>query len=117
MIIITAHQFGEQIVCVFHPDDQWLTDATCYYRRYGDNDVGGIERMSHRALQSLVGRAIVDRSFRDQLLNGNRDEVLADFNLADDELSAIRSIDAHSLETFAGELDDWLGAHDAKHRR
>ncbi len=73
--------------------------------------------MGHRALQNLVGRAIVDRGFRDQLLNGNREDVLADFNLADDELSAIRSVEAHSLETFASELDDWLGAHDARPRR
>ncbi|MFQ5593443.1 MAG: Os1348 family NHLP clan protein [Anaerolineae bacterium] len=73
--------------------------------------------MSHRALQNLVGRAIVDRDFRDQLLNGNREQVMADFNLADDEVSAISSIEAHSLEAFASELDDWLEDHDGKSRR
>lgn len=73
--------------------------------------------MSHRALQNLVGRAIVDRDFRDQLLNGNREQVMADFNLADDEVSAISSIEAHSLEAFASELDDWLEDRDGKSRR
>lgn len=73
--------------------------------------------MSHRALQNLVGRAIVDRDFRDKLLNGNREQAIADFNLADDEICAISSIEAHSLEAFASELDDWLEVHDGKPRR
>lgn len=73
--------------------------------------------MSHRALQNLVGRAIVDHEFRDELLNGNRERVMADFNLADDEKCAVSSIEAHSLQAFASELDSWLNVRDGKPRR
>lgn len=73
--------------------------------------------MSHRGLQNLIGRAIVDRNFRDRLLDKDREQALADFNLTDDELSVVSSIEAQSFEDFAGELDEWLEAHDRKPRR
>ncbi len=68
--------------------------------------------MRHRALQTLVGRAIVDKGFREQLLNGNRERVIAEFDLSDDELRAIRSIKAQSFEAFAGELHSWIEVGD-----
>lgn len=64
--------------------------------------------MGHRALQDLIGRAIVDRDFRDQLLNGDREQAIADFDLTDDEKNAIRSIETHSFVALAGELDNWI---------
>ncbi len=73
--------------------------------------------MRHRALQNLVGRAIVDRDFRDQLLNGDREQVVSDFDLTDDEMNVISSINAHSLEAFAGELEDWIEVRDEKPSR
>jgi hypothetical protein len=68
--------------------------------------------MKHRALQDLIGRAIVDREFRDRLLNGNREQVVAEFDLTDIERRAIHSIEAQSFEEFAGSLQDWIESVD-----
>jgi hypothetical protein len=116
MIIIQGSQFGQQIICIIHSDDQRLTGAACE-NNHGGKTVGGVERMRHRALQNLVGRAIVDRDFRDQLLNGDREQVVSDFDLTDDEMNVISSINAHSLEAFAGELEDWIEVRDEKPSR
>ena len=113
MIIIQGSQFDQQIICIIHSDDQRLTGAACDYK-HGGKTVGGIGRMKHRALQNLVGRAIVDQGFRDQLLNGNREQAVSDFDLTDDEMNIINSINAHSLEAFASELEDWIEVRDEK---
>lgn len=66
--------------------------------------------MTHRTLQRLIGRAIVDKYFRDDLLNGKRQEAIAEFNLTHDERIAICSIEAGSFEEFASKLHDWIEA-------
>lgn len=68
--------------------------------------------MTHRALQNLVGRAIIDKDFREQLLNGGREQMIAEFNLTDDELDAIRSIHTRRFEEFAGQLHGWIEEFD-----
>lgn len=68
--------------------------------------------MIHRALQYLIGRAIVDKSFREQLLDGSRQQLLAEFDLTDDERLAIESIEASTLEEFACRLHRWIEAID-----
>lgn len=73
--------------------------------------------MTHRAVQHLIGRAIVDKEFRDQLLNSGRKQALAQFDLTDDERKAICSIKARSFEEFASELHDWIETVDGEPRR
>lgn len=67
-------------------------------------------------LQALVGRALVDPSFRKDLLNGHRVECLSEFELTNEEFDAARSIRAGDLTSFAGQLDEWIRERTAEHR-
>ncbi len=64
--------------------------------------------MSERALQALIGHAIVDRKFRHQLMNGGRERLLAEFDLTEDERNVVRSIQAQTFEEFASQLHTWI---------
>lgn len=64
--------------------------------------------MSERALQALIGHAIVDKKFRHQLMNGGREHLLAEFELTEDERSVVRSIQAQTFEEFASQLHAWI---------
>ncbi len=64
--------------------------------------------MSERALQALIGHAIVDKKFRDQLLNGGRERLLEEFELTEAERDALRSIQARTLEEFASQVHMWI---------
>jgi len=55
-------------------------------------------------MQKLVGTAITDRRFREGLLNGGRQRLLAQFGLSDEEIALLLAIHAESLEGFAAEL-------------
>lgn len=69
--------------------------------------------MSHPALQQLIGRAIVDKEFCVQLLNGRRAAAVAEFRLTDAERDAVLGIRAGTLEEFAAKLDQWIEAPNA----
>lgn len=64
--------------------------------------------MSERALQAIIGHAIVDRGFRHELMNGGRERLLADFDLTEAERDVVRSIQAQTFEEFASELHSWI---------
>jgi len=64
--------------------------------------------MSERALQALIGQAIVDKKFRHQLMNGGREHILAEFDLTEDERNVVRSIQAQTFEEFASQLHAWI---------
>ncbi len=66
--------------------------------------------MAYAGLEEVVGHAIIDRSFRADLLNGSRARVLSRFNLTPEEQQALMSIRAESLESFAGQLAGWIDA-------
>lgn len=66
--------------------------------------------MSDTALRSLVAQAVVDRQFCAKLLNGERERVLAEFELSEHERVALRGFRAKSLQGFAAQLDDWMRA-------
>ena len=68
---------------------------------------------AHEELQAVVGRALVDPTFRKGLLNGHRAECLAEFDLSDTEAEAARSIQADDLTTFAAQLDAWIARQSA----
>jgi len=64
--------------------------------------------MSVAAMQRIVGTAIVDQDFREDLLNGRRQETIAAFALTPEEHRAIMTIRAQTLHEFAEALDHWL---------
>ena len=66
--------------------------------------------MAYAALEEMVGHAIIDRSFRADLLTDRRDRVLSQFDLTPEEQQALMSIRAESLESFAGQLFGWMEA-------
>jgi hypothetical protein len=63
-------------------------------------------------LQRIVAEAIYDESFRNRLFNGDRREVIAQFDLTQDEQDVILAIEADTLEGFARELLGWMRQHD-----
>ncbi len=63
--------------------------------------------MTWETLQAIVGRALVDRDFAQQLLS-QTPEALLRFDLTDEEYATVSTIQASSLEQFAGQLDRLL---------
>ncbi len=66
--------------------------------------------MSAIALQTLIGTALVDREFCEELLNGKRPILLADFDVTDEEQEIVLIIKAGSIREFAIGLYEWLTA-------
>ena len=64
--------------------------------------------MSHTSLQLLIGTALTDADFCKKLLNGQRRSVLANFDLTEEEVRFLYTIQAHNLREFAIRLDEWL---------
>ncbi len=64
--------------------------------------------MAFESLQAVVGTAVIDSEFRQALLNGSRRRVVTEFGLTTEEMNAIMSIRAATLEQFAGQLDQWI---------
>lgn len=69
--------------------------------------------MSDMALRNMISHAIVDDKMRSRLLNGERDDVLSQFELTETELRALSGIRAGSLQSFAAQLDDWMRSQTA----
>lgn len=61
--------------------------------------------MTQQAIEAVIGKAVMEDEFR-EVLFANPDEALAGYELTDDETVALKSIDAETLESFAGALDD-----------
>ena len=61
--------------------------------------------MSKEALESVIGRAVTDSEFR-QSLFANPDEALAGFDLTDQEIAGLKTLDAETLDSMAGTLDE-----------
>lgn len=57
--------------------------------------------MSREALETVIGRAVIDVEFRLALF-ADLEETLAGYELTERELAALRTIDAESLDAFAG---------------
>ena len=62
----------------------------------------------HESLQGLIGRALVDPTFRKDLLNGHRAERLAELELTPEEHRAASAVDASDLSAYARGLDQWI---------
>ena len=67
--------------------------------------------MSTRSLQILVGRAIISDSFRADILNGRRAELLQEFDLDAEERAAVLAIRADTLAEFAAQIEQLVSSH------
>jgi hypothetical protein len=65
------------------------------------------------ALHALVGTALTDPEFCNDLLNGRRHTVLAKFDLTDEEREVVLVIEAKSIQEFAAHLCEWLEAQES----
>jgi hypothetical protein len=61
--------------------------------------------MSKEAVQAVIGKAVMESEFR-ELLFANPDQALEGYELTDEETAALKAIDAETMESFAGELDE-----------
>lgn len=57
-----------------------------------------------RNIDALIWRAFTDTGFRKGLLNGSRPELVDAMDLTAEEKEAVLSVEADSLEAFAGAL-------------
>jgi len=60
--------------------------------------------MSQQVVQQIIGRAITDAEFRQQLIDNARAACVG-YELTDDELDALEALDQESMKAFAGKLD------------
>ena len=61
--------------------------------------------MSKETLQTVIGKAVADDQFREALF-ANPDKALAGYDLTQDEVAALKSVDAETMESLAGSLDE-----------
>jgi len=61
--------------------------------------------MSKEALQAVIGRAVSDDEFRKAFF-ANPDKALTGYDLTEDEVAALKDIDAESMEALSGGLDE-----------
>jgi hypothetical protein len=70
--------------------------------------------MSKEAVETVIGRAVLESDFREALF-ASPQEALASYELTTEEVAALKTIDAETMETLAGTLDeriskaDWAG--------
>jgi len=61
--------------------------------------------MSKEAVEAIIGKAVVDSEFREALF-ADPDEALTGYDLTQEEVAALKAIDAETMESFAGTLDE-----------
>ena len=61
--------------------------------------------MTREAVESVIGRAVLDGEFRDALF-ADPDEALGGYELAEEEVAGLKSLDAETMESLAGALDE-----------
>ncbi len=69
--------------------------------------------MSARSLHLLIGKAVISESFRAGLLNGQRAELLREFDLDPQEVAALLAIRADTLKDFAAQVEQLASSHSA----
>jgi hypothetical protein len=63
--------------------------------------------MSKEAMEAVVGKAVLDSEFR-QVLFANPEEALAGYELTEQEIAALKSFDAETIDSFADTLDEHI---------
>ena len=61
--------------------------------------------MGKDAVEAVIGKAVLDSQFR-EVLFANPEEALAEYDLTEEETTALRAIDFETMESFAGTLDE-----------
>ena len=61
--------------------------------------------MSKEALQAVIGKAVLDSEFREALF-ADPDQAVEGYELTEEEVAALKAIDAETMESFAGSLDE-----------
>jgi hypothetical protein len=61
--------------------------------------------MSKEALQAVIGKAVMDSEFREALF-ADPDQAVEGYELTEEEVAALKAIDAETVESFAGSLDE-----------
>jgi hypothetical protein len=61
--------------------------------------------MTLAAVKAVIAKAIEDSEFREALF-ANPEETLAAHDLSESEVAALRSIDAETMESLAGSVDE-----------
>ncbi len=61
----------------------------------------GVGVVSRQALEAVVGRAVIDEEFR-LLLFADPDTALAGYELTEEEVAALKRVDAENLDGCAG---------------
>ncbi len=64
--------------------------------------------MNHSRLQVLAGAARMDTLLRERLLNGQRRQVAVEFGLSSQEVDAVMTIEANTVQDFAVGLLNWM---------
>lgn len=61
--------------------------------------------MSKEAMEAVIGKAVLDSEFREALF-ANPDEVLGGYEMTEEEIAALKAIDAETIDSFADTLDE-----------
>jgi len=61
--------------------------------------------MSKEAVQAIIGKAVSDDKFREALF-ANPDKALQGYDLTEDEVAGLKKIDAETMQSMAGSLDE-----------
>jgi hypothetical protein len=61
--------------------------------------------MSKESVQAIIGKAVLDSEFREALF-ADPDQALVGYELTEVEVAALKAIDAETMESFAGTLDE-----------
>jgi hypothetical protein len=61
--------------------------------------------MSKESVEAVIGKAVLDSEFREALF-ADPEEVLAGYELSEEESAVLRAIDFETMESFAGTLDE-----------
>ena len=63
--------------------------------------------MSQEAVQNLIGRAVMDKAFR-ELLFSDPNKALEGYDLSEEEVKALEELEAEEFEAISGELEEEL---------
>lgn len=61
--------------------------------------------MSKEAVQAVISKAVADDKFRETLF-ASPDKALQGYDLTEDEVAALKKIDAETMQSLAGTLDE-----------
>ena len=64
--------------------------------------------MSKLTLNALITKAILDDKFQEDILNGQRQERIDEFDLSHDEKKTLLDIQADNLDQFIVQVERWL---------